>query len=560
MMCFTLDDIGQVQRDVCVIGAGPVGISMALELVRLGRSVLLLESGDTKVSAGPQSLADAAIADPQHHVPMEIAVQRRLGGASNLWGGRCVALEDFDFAPRAAVPHSGWPIGPTDLAPHMQKACDYIGCGAADFEDPLPGFQAGNNDFRFVRLERWSTRPRMGAFYAKQLAANPAIDLRLRITVVGLDHGSDGRVSRVHVRNLDGQSASFVPRCVVLAAGGLENTRLLLATQRRYPNFFGGPDGPLGRYYMGHLYGSVAEVEFHSDWLDAGMDYYLSAEGNYVRRRFTPSPALQQRMGLSNVALWPDYPPIHDPRHRNGILSFAYLSLSVPWIGRRIVVESIRRNYVGSGKPRRMPHLANVLRDGPRTASFIPSFIYQRYFGRPRMPGFFQRNTARRYSIRFHAEHLPNPDSRATLSNECDALGLPRLAIDLRYTVADTLPLLRAHDCFAVWLKQTGLGTLTWSAPKEERSDYILAQCYDGHHQIGTTRMSHSPNSGVAAPDCRVFGASNLFIASSSLFPTSAEANPTFTAVMLGLRLATRVAAEVRGTTLVEPPVMARSA
>ena len=244
------------------------------------------------------------------------------------------------------------------------------------------------------------------------------------------------------------------------------------------------------------------------------------------------------------MALWPDYPPIYDPQHGNGILSFAYLSLSVPPIGRRIVVELIRRHYVGHGPVRWLPHLMNVLRNAPETAAFIPMFAYRRYVQRPRMPGFFQRNSARRYSIRFHAEHLPNPDSRVTLTREMDALGLPRLAIDLRYTVADTLPLLRAHEAFGQWLESTGSGSMNWSAPESERSAYIIAQCYDGHHQIGVTRMSDSPRTGVVDPDCRVFGAANLFVAGSSVFPTSAEANPTLSAVALGLRLAARLAAE----------------
>jgi choline dehydrogenase-like flavoprotein len=125
-----------------------------------------------------------------------------------------------------------------------------------------------------------------------------------------------------------------------------------------------------------------------------------------------------------------------------------------------------------------------------------------------------------------------------------DALGLQRLAIDLKYTDADTAPLIRTYECFADWLESTGLGTLIWSVPEEERSTQIIAQCYDGHHQIGTTRMSVSPASGVVDSDCRVHGSANLFVASSSVFPTSGEANPTLTALALALRLAALIAKE----------------
>lgn len=528
--------------DICIIGAGPVGISLALDLARLGCSALVLESGATRPHQATQQLAEASIAVPQHHVPMALAVHRGLGGTSNLWGGRCVPMEPIDFEPRPAIPGSSWPIGMADIAPYLSGACDYLGCGEAMFEAPLPGVPTDNPDFRFDHLERWSRRPRLANSHARQLRQSRHIDLRLRATVTGFTFRADGNVDRVRVRQACGREAQVAPRRVVLAAGGLENTRLMLAAQLDNPHRFGGPDGPLGRYYMGHLYGSAAEMTIRSEALDAGMDYFRDPAGYYVRRRFTPSPDLQRRAGLSNVALWPDDPPIHDPRHRNGILSFAYLALSVPWLGRLIVVESIRSHYVGSSPARRRAHIGNMLRDAPRTVVFVPAFLYRRYIARPHMPGFFQRNAARRYAVRFHAEHLPDPQSRATLSGQRDALGLPRLAIDLRYREQDAEPLIRAHDCFAEWLERACLGQMTWSVPREQRAAHIIAQCYDGHHQIGLTRMGATSRTGVVDADCRAFGAANLFVAGSSVFPTSGAANPTLTAVALALRLAALLA------------------
>lgn len=538
MISARLDDLAGTHQGICVIGAGPVGISLALELARLGQSVLLLESGGTAVHSDAQRLADAEIADPKHHVPMDIAVARRLGGTSNLWGGRCVEMEELDFTTRPAIPQSGWPIGMQDVEPYIPAACDYIGCGQPVFRSKLPDVLVDDPDFAFDRLERWSERPRFRTAYARRLRESHEIDLRLRATVVGFDYAADGRVSGVRVRGPDDVEVAFTACRVVLAGGGLENTRLLLAARQTDPNRFGGEDGPLGRYYMGHVYGSAAEMVINAPALDAGLDYFQDRDGCYIRRRFTASADLQQRMGLSNAALWPDYPPIYNASHRNGILSFAYLSLAMPWIGRMIVVESIRRNYVGPGPVRPLGHIANIVRELPRTAMFIPEFLYRRYLARHRMPGFFQRNAARRYAVRYHAEHLPNPDSRVTLSGERDAYGLPRLAIDLRYTAADAAPLIRTHECFADWLERTGLGSMTWSVPKDQLADHIVRQCYDGHHQIGTTRMGDTARTGVVDADCRVFGSANLFVAGSSVFPTSGAANPTLTAVALALRLA----------------------
>ncbi len=542
MITTGLDNLSDAQQDVCVIGAGTIGISLALELERLGCSVLLLESGGIRYSAEAQTLSDAEIANPAHHVAMAIAVQRRLGGASNLWGGRCVAMEESDFAARPFIPHSGWPISLADVAPYYASACKYLGCGVPEFDDPVRDLSTGDDDFLFSRLERWSARPRLAATYERRLRDSRMIDLRLQATVVSLNHAEDGRVISLGLRDLSGHEATIAPRCVMLAAGGLENTRLLLLTQRERPNSLGGSDGPLGRYYMGHLYGLLAEMTIRSPILDNSIEYYLSRDRHYVRRRFTPSATLQARMGLSNVSLWPDYPAIRNAEHRNGIMSLAYLALAVPPVGRMIVAELIRRHYVGSGKPAWLPHLANILRDAPSTAAFIPTFVYRRYIMHPHMPGFFQRNAARRYAIRFHAEHLPNPDSRVTLARETDALGVPRLAIDFRYSDADTAPLIRAHECFAQWLDGTGLGAVHWMVPREASGAHIIAQCYDGHHQIGTTRMSVSAVTGVVDTDCRVHGCANLFVAGSSVFPTSAEANPTLTALALGLRTAKLVA------------------
>jgi choline dehydrogenase-like flavoprotein len=151
--------------------------------------------------------------------------------------------------------------------------------------------------------------------------------------------------------------------------------------------------------------------------------------------------------------------------------------------------------------------------------------------------------------LRFHAEHLPNPESRVTLTVQRDALGVPRLAIDFRYSDADVLPVLRTHACFGIWLETTGLGKLIWQVPKEERIAHILDQCYDGHHQIGTTRMGVNANDGVVNANCGVFGAQNLFIAGSSVFRTSAAANPTLSAVALALRLGARLARDIPGVT-----------
>jgi choline dehydrogenase-like flavoprotein len=538
MICPDIKSLSNVEPDICVVGAGPVGIALALELSRRGKTVLLLESGETAVRQDLQLLSDARIVDPSQHFPMDLAVQRRLGGASNLWGGRCVPMDALDFEPRTILNQSAWPIKATDLAPFLTSACDYLGCGEPVFESPIPTLKISHNDFRFDRLERWCLRPNFRTAYLRELQQSRELTLCLLATVVGFKFDRNGAVRLLHLRGPGDAKAEIKARQIVLAAGGLENTRLLLAAQREAPNRFGGLDGPLGRYYMGHLDGSVANVVIHSSELDKGLDYFNDQAGFCVRRRFWPSPELQRRLGLTNVTLRPEFPPIYDPSHGNGVLSLAYLGLSLPHLGRLLVPETIRQTYLGNSTAGIAPHLQNVVRDFPHVATFLTKYAYRRYISHTLTHGFFERRAARRYALRYHAEHLPHRDSRVSLSDERDAFGLPRLKIDFRYTLADVEPLIRTHECFADWLAQTGLGKLHWSVPAQDREHHILSQSKDGRHQIGTTRMGETPETGVVDKDCRVFGSANLHVAGTSMFCSSGQANPTLTAVALAMRLA----------------------
>ncbi len=223
-------------------------------------------------------------------------------------------------------------------------------------------------------------------------------------TAVGFTFDIDGLVRFVHLRGPGDVKAKVRARQIVLAAGGLENARLLLAVQKEAPNRFGGPDGPLGRYYMGHLRGSVANIVIHSPVLDEGLDYFNDESGYCVRRHFWPSPELQRRQGLTNVTLQPEFPAIHDPSHGNGILSLAYLGLSIPQLGRLLVPETIRQLYLGDGAVHRAPHWRNLARDLPHTATFFPTYFYRRYISRSRTHAFFERCVSRRYALRI----MPN--------------------------------------------------------------------------------------------------------------------------------------------------------
>lgn len=529
--------------DTLIVGSGPAGITLALELARRGAPSTLLESGGDGVTSA-QKLAEAEIVDAKLHDDMRIAVARRFGGASNLWGGRAMPLDPVDFEPRAFSGAARWPIRHADIAPWYGVACAYAHCGAPVFRAPLDGVDAEEECFSMTSVERASNKPKFHKAHRAALAASPLIDVRLRATVVDLEFDESGRVVAALAVGPDGVRRRIVARRFVLAAGGLETTRLMLIAQRARPDAFGGVDGPLGRYYMGHLIGEIADVVFSDGRFDRAFDFHLDGAGSFVRRRLVPSATTQTRDGLPNICFWPVVPPIADPRHGSGALSAVALALSTPVIGRALIPEAIRVRHLGEGGLALAPHLRNVVVDAPRTAAFLTRFVRRRYLSEERIPGYFVRNRDHRYGLSYHSEQSPRPESRVTLSDRRDDFGAPRLRIDLRFHEDDAQAVARSHARLADWLTRKGIGRIEYRQPERDNAAAVMARAGHGTHQIGTTRMAATRREGVVDGDLACFDAPNLSIVSSSVFPTSGQANPTLSIVAFAARLAERLARE----------------
>jgi hypothetical protein len=217
---------------------------------------------------------------------MEIVVGRQLGGTSNLWGGRCLPFDTIDFARRQGVVDVAWLIRQSDILPYYSKACELLDCGHAEFVDQNPPFTALPDGFRIDLLERWSGTPQLQRLHRKTLTTSSLIDVRLGAVVVGFDFGCNSLVKSVQVVLTE---VVRKIKTLVIACGGVESTRLLLATQRIHPHLFGGPDGPLGRYHMAHVVGSIAEIKLSNPTIDAAFDFGVDDNGNYIRRRFAPT-------------------------------------------------------------------------------------------------------------------------------------------------------------------------------------------------------------------------------------------------------------------------------
>lgn len=525
--------------DVCIAGAGPAGLAVALECEARGLSIIVIEAGGLQPrSTGLMSEA-TDILDKLRHGQMDVVTRQALGGTSWAWGGECIPFDRIDFEQRTYVPHSGWPIAYKDISGWHDAAARFLACGRPDFVRGLPGWEnlpSCNVD----HLGRFSTSCNLANRYRSRLEQSANILLCVGKTVTGIQLDMSGQaVSCLKVRNsLGGATETQKARFYVLAGGGVRTTHLLLALQRTFPQLCGGDRGPLGRYYMGHIAGEIATIVFNDPRDSTEFLFQPDAKKVYSLRRITIREDVQKRESLLNTAFMLRNAAIGDYRHMNGALSLINLCLSNPLTGQRFS-RRLSSTCAAPVGPQQWKHLGNALRAPLRTAKDI-KVILQQFLQETKIPVLIG-NTAGRYTLRYHAEQVPNPESRIRLSEQFDRYGETTLKIDFRFTDQDGQSVLRAHEMLDQELRETGRGYLDYWYPLKERLGAIMDIATDGYHQAGTTRMKADPHEGVVDATCRVHDICNLYIASSSVFPTTGSANPTFSIVAFALRLAAHI-------------------
>lgn len=519
-------------------------MALALELERLGHEVVVLESGDREVDSSIAEASHAEIVDVRRHSPMEISVCRALGGTSWTWSGRSVAFDDVDFMDRDFVPQARWPFSHDSIRPWYKLASRYLLCGNGSFSSPFPRLLTNGLTLDFV--ERWATEPRLILVHRDALRRSEKIKISLKSTVTGLNFANDGRTVESLEVATPGGTCIVKAKQIILATGGVEATRLLLNVQRKHPRCFGGVDGPLGRYYMGHLTGNIASIQLDNPQFIAEMDFKRDTNGPYYRRHFTLTAEAQITNQVLNTAFWPDNPPFYDPSHRSGVLSWAFLVLAFPPSGHRLKSDAIRLFHTGPRPYKVAAHFRNAILGAPGGAGDMFRILFEKSVRKTGKPGFLVRNPKGKYALRYRAEQIPNPSSRIGLNGETDAFGMRRAKIDLRYTDQDIDSVFESHRILDQALRANRIGRLDYLAPPEKTRARIWEAAGDGYHQVGATRMGVDPALSVVDSNLKVHGLSNLHIASSSVFPSTGQANPTQLAVALAMRLAHRLAASLQ--------------
>ena len=530
-----------LSADVCIVGAGAAGITLALQLIDSGYEVLLLEAGGRHEEADTQALYAGQVYDSALHPPPDRYRVRRYGGSTTLWGGRCVPFDPIDFMPRAHVPDSGWPIVFEDVMDYYPQANVLCEAGRfaywADtaFARPLPPLIDGfrSRDFDTDALERFSCPTDFGTRYAPRLQAARNVRVLLHANVTQLEVGEDGtQVRAVHVGTLTGKRMRVRARHFVLAAGGLEVARLLLASRDVHAQGIGNMHDVVGRYYMSHLAGTIGSMVLNGPVSSVHHGYTRDADGIYCRRRFALSAVSQRRLGVGNFIARLHHPRITDPAHRCGPLSLLYLAKPF------IPYEYAMRLHGDATVDARTwwAHLRNLVTDLPNTAAFGWHLFTARKLAARKFPSIIVHPRANRFSVDFHAEQQPNRDSRVILCETRDALGMPQLMVDWRHAQGDVHTVRTALAVLARDVHESGVGRLDYDTDAVE-AEMLRYGAYGGHH-IGTARMGTDPRRSVVDGDGCVHGMENLYVAGAAVFPTSSQANPTLTIVALALRLA----------------------
>jgi choline dehydrogenase-like flavoprotein len=227
------------------------------------------------------------------------------------------------------------------------------------------------------------------------------------------------------------------------------------------------------------------------------------------------------------------YPNAANPDHGNGILSTLFLTRSILQPEYRGAFSF--NDFLNKPERRRInypAHLKNVLLDLPQTLLFSQMIIRKRFFARRKLPSVMLKSRSNSYPLDLNVEQSPEPSSRITLTNEKDSFGIPKLLIDWRTNDVDKNTVKTGIKIIRDEFHSSGCGEL--SIDEDKLGNYWPV----GGHHIGTTRMAISSRDGVVDENCQVHGVSNLYVASSSVFPTSSHANPTLTIVALAIRLA----------------------
>ena len=507
-----LPDAAIIEANVCIIGAGAAGIAIARELDGTGLSVALLESGGFHQERVAQALNQGTNED-FGALPLDESRFRLFGGTTSRWAGWCRPLDPIDFEPRNWIPSSGWPITRADLDEWYVRA--NVVCETPWNDDLAVADWPLDRDRVAIAAFRLSPPTHFGRVHRGQLQRSTNVTVYLGATAVRLERRSEGPLSRVNCATLDGRRFAVTARIYVLATGGIENARLLLASSSDSAHAPGNSHDLVGRFYMDHpaLFSGVFTPSPRCPPIDRFSTEHVSNPGKSTRVTGAfalPESVLREEQLAGSVTRFvprPAYTLMRSWDHPAAV--------SARWLA-----HSVRNRKVPD---RAVDHLRRAARDVPAVLRALAD------------AGGHALGPETRIAMRTWVECVPDASNRVTLSTKQNAFG-PLAHLVWRTGSIEKRSLLRLHALLDEELRRLRFGTIEQLMTSE--SDPWPPSQVGASHHMGTTRMSDSARQGVVDRNCRVHDCPNLFVAGSSVFPTAGYANPTLTIVALALRLA----------------------
>jgi choline dehydrogenase-like flavoprotein len=503
--------------DLCIVGAGAAGITLALELEATGWRVCLLEAGGSVYEAETQRLFEGEVVGQAYPMLRDTRVGA-LGGSTTVWAGWCRPLEALDFEP--------WPFGLDELRPYYARAHEICGLAAFDY-DPghwagvlgshgiLPGDPTFSNEIFHVQIQNFAHR------YRERLERSKNIDLVLHapVTRARLEGAA---CASVEIRTLDGYDLSIRADRFVLAAGGVENPRLLLLSAAEPAGVPGNGGGLVGRYFADHAYvdpGTLVLREPESLCFYRAGPVATSPGASSVRGVLSLRREVVERERLMHAALF-----FHPRYEAHRVFATEEVkALQHLW-------NKVKQRAVPGAA---WPYAWQAVRAPHRLAVAMARKLLVRH------------GPARRWRMRAAFETGFRYDNRVMLNDDRDRLGRRRVRIEWQIGEADIENMRRVTHLFDQAVRQAGVGHLERAFPDAPAA--WLQALEAGKHHMGTTRMHAASRHGVVDENSRVHGTSNLFVTGSSVFPSGGYANPTLTIVALAARLADHLKRVVGG-------------
>ncbi|HEV3223202.1 MAG TPA: GMC family oxidoreductase [Puia sp.] len=503
----TLENETLIEGDICIIGAGAAGISIALEYMNSPYKVILLEGGGFEYEERIQELYEGKTTG-QPYYPIKSSELHYFGGTTGHWGGMCALFDPIAFQKRDWIDKSGWPITQETLLPYYKRAHVYLEIEVYEYDldywqkkDPALISIPFDKEWIWTKLWQFSKPTRFGTRYKDTIVNAKNIHLYTYANMVDITTNENiSEVKTVTVKNYAGKTHRVAAKYFVLACAGIQNARMLLAANKQASKGLGNDNDLVGRYFMEHLELKSAEL-----WVTQKSELKLYMNENpRVHGELAVMPKKQEEYQILN-----------------GIISFTALENKTP-------------NYIKTwtnSDPR------ENLKDHPQPAYKALYHQVKDYFNS--FNSDVKNNLHQAFQVTLRMEQAPNPLSRVTLSEEKDELGVPRASLNWVFTSLEKRSIRKIYEIIGQQAGATSFGRLKlleelW----DEKDENVPSTTSGGWHHMGTTRMSDDPKNGVVNADCKVHGIHNLFIAGSSCFATGGGANPTFTLVALSIRLA----------------------